>query len=227
MKSSEALASKAPPTKSICSACCFDVRVVVPSSRRLATRFASPALSGGSCAEPALISAWISTMGRKCCSRTSTVMPFVVINFVGAISAASLEPLARSKRTQSHHAGQSCLSSRRGPESSSSTSLGPSLLRGGGGRLWLFGRQGYQCADGPIVFRQILASDTLNIFSASPLGSVRQIGLFFATRHRQIQPARATSHAGSWSPVRRHGWLRPGSLLVAVLALSADRSGDV
>ena len=37
-------------------------------------------------------------------------------------------------------------------------------MRGRGGSLWLFGGHGNQRADGPIVFRQVLAGDTLNIF---------------------------------------------------------------
>ena len=102
VKSSEPLTSSDPPTKSICSASCFDVRVVVPSSRRLATRFAKPALSGGSCADPVLIKAWISTIGKKCCSSTSTVMPFGVTNLVGIISAARREDVGKARAHQLH-----------------------------------------------------------------------------------------------------------------------------
>src|SRR5207253_3258129 len=64
------------------------------------------------------------------------------------------------------------------------------------------------------------------LWSSLP-GSVRQTGRFSATQHRRTQPVRATWHAGSWSPVRRHGWLRPDSSPVGVLALSADRPGGV
>jgi len=37
-------------------------------------------------------------MGRKCCSSTSTVIPFVVTNFVGTMSAAR----PREENPQSH-----------------------------------------------------------------------------------------------------------------------------
>ena len=205
MKSSEALASRAPPTKSICSACCFDVRVVVPSSRRLATRFASPALSGGSCAEPVLISAWISTMGRKCCSRTSTVMPFAVTNFVGAISAATLGPLAMNK-------AQSPI-----------TRIRVACRRGATGRCFVVGMiRAFPVARpwrAPLVVWETRESVCRRFDCPpsgiggrhaeylwwSPPGSVRQTDRLFATRRRRIQPVRATWHAGSWSPVRKHG----------------------
>ena len=79
----------------------FDERVVVPSSSKLATKLARPALSGGSCADPVLINAWTSTIGRKCCSKTRTVMPFCVTNFVGTMSAARLiEPVNETMMQQ-------------------------------------------------------------------------------------------------------------------------------
>ena len=92
------------------------------------------------------------------------MMPFAVTNFVGAISAATPGLFAKSKaQNPITKVGSAC---RRGAISIRlvvDMILRPSLLRGGGGRLWLFGRHGNQCTDGSIVLCEVLACDPLNI----------------------------------------------------------------
>src|SRR6185503_18929246 len=66
---------RSPPMKSIWSAICCAVRVVVPWSSSDAIRFATPPFPFGSCAEPAPTSRRMLTAGCSWCSTATTRMP--------------------------------------------------------------------------------------------------------------------------------------------------------